>query len=213
VLEGAAPYFPPDTLHVVVVDPGVGTERRILAGRFGGQTYLFPDNGVISMIAERGPAEELVAVRNTDYLPPRTIPSTFHGRDIFAPLAAHILNGLSISRLGPLPDTFKLFDLPPCRQEGQDIIGQVIYIDRFGNLVTNIPALAVTQHWDDLDSVAARCGDKEAGTLHGSYGFVEPGQPVVVFNSSGRVELAVNRGRASDVFQAVVGTEIRLRGK
>jgi S-adenosyl-L-methionine hydrolase (adenosine-forming) len=213
VLEGAAPYFPPDTLHVVVVDPGVGTERRILAGRFRGQTYLFPDNGVISMIAERGPAEELVAVRNTDYLPPRAIPSTFHGRDIFAPLAAHILNGLSISRLGPQPDTFKLFDLPACRQEGQDIIGQVIYIDRFGNLVTNIPAREVTQHWDDLESISARCGDKEAGMLLGAYGFVEPGQPLAVFNSSGRVELAVNRGRASDVFQAAVGTEVRLRGK
>jgi S-adenosylmethionine hydrolase len=165
------------------------------------------------MIAERGPAEELVAVRNTDYLPQRSVPSTFHGRDIFAPLAAQILNGLSISRLGPQPDTYKLFDLPPCRQEGEDIIGQVIYIDRFGNLVTNIPALAVTQHWQDLDSVAALCGEKEAGMLLGAYGFAEPGQPLVVFNSSGRVELAVNRGRASDVFQAAVGTEVRLRGK
>jgi S-adenosylmethionine hydrolase len=213
VLEGAAPYFPADTLHVVVVDPGVGTDRKILAARFGGQTFLVPDNGVITMIAEHGPAEELVAVRNPDYLPQRPVPSTFHGRDIFAPLAAYILNGVSISRLGPQPDTFKLFDLPACRQEGQDMIGQVIYIDRFGNLVTNIPALAVTQHWDDLDSVAARCGDREAGTLHGAYGFVEPGQPVVVLNSSGRVELALNRGRACDVLQAAVGTEVRLRGK
>ena len=210
VLAGAARYFPPETLHVVVVDPGVGTDRRILAGTFEGQTYLFPDNGVITMVAERGPAEELVIVRHPDFTTPRHLSQTFHGRDVFAPLAAEILKGLDIRRLGPQPETFTLLDLPVCEEGPNELIGQVMYVDVFGNLVSNIPAARVYACWADFEGVRGSLAGRDVGPIQGAYGFVEPGEPVMVINSTGLVEIAVNRGRACDVLQAGVGTVVRL---
>lgn len=212
VLAGAAPFFPPGTLHVVVVDPTVGTDRRILVGRFEGQTYVFPDNGVITLIAERGPAEGLVVVRNPDYLPRQPLSTTFHGRDVFAPLAAHILNGLSIDRLGPQPDTFKLLDLPVCQEAEGELIGQIIYVDAFGNLVSNIPAELIRRRWLDMESIRGTCAAREVGQLQPAYGFVEPGEVLMLLNSVGLIEVAVNRGRACDVLAAGLGTEVRLTG-
>ncbi|MHC4294610.1 MAG: SAM hydrolase/SAM-dependent halogenase family protein, partial [Planctomycetota bacterium] len=110
VLAQVAQYYPPETLHLIVVDPGVGTERRILAGRFGGQRFLFPDNGIITFVAQSTPLDELVVVRNTKYLPVRQPSQTFHGRDIFAPLAGHLLSGVQLDKLGPRPDTYKMLD-------------------------------------------------------------------------------------------------------
>jgi S-adenosylmethionine hydrolase len=213
VLDGAAPYFPRGTVHVVVVDPGVGTDRRILAGRFAGQTYIFPDNGVITLIAERGPAEELVVVRNPDYLPGRPASMTFHGRDIFAPIAGQVLNGLRIGRLGPQPQTYQLLDIPACEEAEAEIVGQVVYVDGFGNLVSNIPERAVRGRWMDLESVRGWCAGRDVGCLQGAYDFVGAGEPVLLFNSMGRVEVAVNRGRASEFFNAGIGTVVRLAGR
>jgi len=210
LLEQAAHCFPPGTVHVVVVDPGVGTDRRVLVGRFDERTYVFPDNGVITLIAERGPAEELVVVRNPEYLPRRPASTTFHGRDVFAPVAAHLLNGADLRRLGPRPDTFRLLELPLCQQSQDEIVGQVVYVDSFGNLVSNIPEQAVRGRWADLETVRGFCAGKDVGRLQGAYGFVAAGRPVVLFNSMGRVEVAVNRGRACDELNAGFGTVIRL---
>ena len=211
VLAESAPYFPIGTVHVVVVDPGVGTKRKILIGRYGGQVYVFPDNGVITTVAEGGPAVALVVVRNPNYLPMGPASTTFHGRDIFAPVAAHVLNGVELDRFGPQPDTFRLLDLPVCEETDREIIGKVIYVDTFGNLITNIPEEVVRGRWPDLDSVRGFCNDKGVGTLQGAYGFVTEGEPAMLFNSMGRVEIAINRGRASDVLEAGFGAEVRLR--
>jgi len=213
VLGESAPCFPPGTVHVVVVDPGVGTDRRVLVGQFEGRTYIFPDNGVITAIAERGPAEALVVVRNPDYLPRSPVSTTFHGRDIFAPLAARILNGLNIHRLGPQPETYKLLELPACEETENEIVGQVIYVDSFGNLISNIPEHLVRERWMNLQTVRGTCGERDVGGLQGSYGFADEGQPLMLFNSMGRVEVAVNRGRACDVLEAGFGTAIRLRAR
>lgn len=210
VLAQSAPYFPKDTLHVAIVDPTVGTDRRILAARLGGQYFLLPDNGLITFVAKALPLEEIVTVRNTAYLPPPNISMTFHGRDIFAPLAGHLANGLDLRTLGPRPETFKLLGLPPVRQDGPTLIGEVVYVDTFGNLITNIPAQLVRDRWAMLDDVCVRCAGRDVGTLQGTYGFVDQDQPLALFNSSDLVEVAINRGRASDVLQAGVGAEIRL---
>jgi len=210
VLAGAAPWFPPGTVHVIVVDPGVGTDRKILVGKFAGQTYVFPDNGVITMIAEAAPAEQLVAVRNPQFLPRGPISSTFHGRDVFAPIAAELLKGMSLARLGPQPDTFKLLDLPPCEEADGEIRGQVVHVDSFGNLITNIHEQVVGRHWPDLDGFHGFCAAADVGPLQGAYGFVEPGKALMLINSASLIEVAVNRGRASDVLGAAVGTPVRL---
>ena len=211
-LSAAAPYFPPETLHVVVVDPTVGTDRKILAARFGGQIYLFPDNGVITLIAERGPAESLNVVLPPQQLAGRPGSMTFHGRDIFAPVAGRILSGIDIRRLGPQPGSYTLLDIPAPIESEAEISGQVIHVDRFGNLMTNIPAAAVMQKWPNLESVRATCDSQDAGRFEATYAFAEDKAPLVLFDSSGRVELAVNQGRACDEFDAEVGTPVTLTG-
>jgi S-adenosylmethionine hydrolase len=210
VLGQAAMYFPRDTMHVVVVDPGVGTSRRILAGRFGGQLFLFPDNGVITFVAELMPTEELVSVSNTEYLPPRPPSMTFHGRDIFAPIAAHIINGVALKELGPLPEVYQLLDVPAPAEGRGSLIGQIIYVDRFGNLVSNISTAAIQRWCKDLSALRVFCAGRDVGPLQGAYAFVDQGEPLALLNSMGLLEVAVNCGRARDVLAADIGAEVRL---
>lgn len=207
VLAQAAPYFPPGTLHVVVVDPTVGTDRRILAGRFGAQVFLFPDNGVITFVAETMPMQVLTIVRAAE-TPSASVSMTFHGRDIFAPLAAQILNGLDITRLGPQPSTYRTLDLPAPVDQGDRIVGKVIYADRFGNLVSNIAAQAVQRRWMDAGQLAVSCAGRDVGPIRGTYAQAAEGAVLALFNSMGLLEVAVNRGSAAQRLAAGVGSEV-----
>jgi S-adenosylmethionine hydrolase len=209
VLAQAAPYFPPDTLHVVVVDPGVGTERPLLAARLGGQTFLAPDNGVISLVAAAMPMEALHVVQNLQSLPRPPAGATFQGRDILAPLAGAILNGLPIRALGPQPATYKLLDIPAPQRRGRQLAGQVLYVDAFGNLVTNISVGALASLGDPGRARVA-CGGRPVGPLRPAYGFVKPGELLVLINSMGLLEVAVNQGRACDVLIASFGTDVTV---
>ncbi len=210
VLAQAAPLFPPQTVHVVVVDPGVGTERRILAARFAGQVFLFPDNGIITLIAERGGMEAIYTVSNTQLLPDRSVSATFHGRDIFAPIAANILNGLDIRHLGPEPKTYKTLEIPSPHLGDSGIVGQVLYVDHFGNLISNIPLELVRQASKQIGAARVICGGRDVGAVQRTYGMAESGALVALINSMSLLEVAVNGGRASDVLGAAVGTEVRL---
>ena len=210
VLAEAAPYFPPETVHIAVVDPGVGTERRVLVGRFADQIFLFPDNGIISFVAEAFPLQALVAVRNANFAPMEAISMTFHGRDVFAPLAGQILNGLDIRKLGPQPDTFKTLDLPVPVEQDDKIVGQVIYVDRFGNCISNITRQSVQKHWSINAPLEVRCGGREIGPLVGTYEFAPQGEKLALFNSMGLLEVAVNRGRACDILGASIGSAVEV---
>lgn len=209
VLWQAAPHFPIGTLHVVVIDPTVGTDRRILAGQFGGQRFLFPDNGVITFIAEHLAAEALVSVRNTQYLSPEAS-MTFHGRDVFAPVAGHLLNGLPMERLGPRPDSYRMLEIPPPRQEGNALIARVIYIDRFGNLVSNVSRQLLIEMGWELDRIRVTCAGRDIGPLEGTYAFVSPGRPLALINSMDLVEVAANRESAAANLNADIGAEVRI---
>lgn len=213
ILANSAPWFPPGTLHVVVVDPGVSSDRHILVGRFGGQTFLFPDNGVISFVAESMPMEAIYVAQNTRFLPQAPVSKTFHGRDVFAPLAAHILNGLDIARLGPRPKTYKRLDIATATMSDGVMVGEVIHIDRFGNLISNIFESDVLEQWGDIMPLRISCGDMEIGPLQGAYSFVDDGEPLGLFNSMRLLEVAVNRGRACDVMSAGIGTQVRVRAQ
>lgn len=210
VLAEAARCFPPGTVHVVVVDPGVGTGRSILAARYSQQTFLFPDNGVITQVDAIMRLEEMAVVRNKRYLPDAEPSMTFHGRDLFAPVAAHVANGLSIQELGPRPQTYKLLEIPlPAVAPGR-IDGQVVYVDAFGNLVSNVPEGLLLETFEDPNSLSVFCGACAVGPLRGTYGDVEPGEPVALVNSMRLLEVAVNLGRANEALQAGFGTEIRV---
>jgi S-adenosylmethionine hydrolase len=209
VIGQVAPWFPPETLHVVVVDPGVGTSRHVLAGRFGGQLLLFPDNGVITSVAAKLPLEELAAV-SVAQLIGQPASATFHGRDVFAPLAAMLLKGMEVPKLGPVPGTYKLLDLPEPRVEGAAVVGQVIYVDHFGNLVSNISREFLLAQLGRFDGLTVSIAGRRVGPLEGSYDFVPQGQPLALIDSMGCVEIAVNHGRAATVLGAAFGAEVRV---
>jgi hypothetical protein len=212
-LVSAVPYFPPETIHVVVVDPGVGTERSILIGKFAGQYFVFPDNGIITFVKEAFSLEGLVVLRNTQILPRMNISSTFHGRDIFAPIAGALASGVPMNEFGPTPPRYKLLDLPVASEEGDQIVGQVLYVDRFGNLITNINEPMVRRRWRNPSAARVMLNQLQAGQVVTTYADVEPGTPLVLFNSLGLLEIAVNQGRACDVFRAGFGDSVVLAEK
>lgn len=200
VLGRAWRSFPRGTVHLAVVDPGVGTERRALAAQVGGHGFVAPDNGLLSDVFAAADAK---VVR----LPiPAGASRTFHGRDVFAPAAARLVRGAALADLGtPVSD---LVHLPPrrLRTEGSDVIGQVIHVDRFGTLVTNLPGDAVA-----VGSAVAVGGRTVA--LAGTFADVPSGTAVAYVGSAGTVEIAVRDGRADQVLGVSRGIEVRARVK
>ncbi len=203
-LRAAAPYFPAGTIHVVVVDPGVGGERRPIAVKAGGFVLVGPDNGVLSLMYPEGEAPEARLIENPDFMLEH-VSSTFHGRDVFAPAAAHLSRGRPFVEVGrPVRDLQRLAVPSPCRREGL-IVGRVLYVDSFGNLVTNIPS-------DGVDDVAVV--EVEGRALRGvlpSYAYAPRGELAAVRGSTGLVEIAANMGDAARML-GVSADEVR-RGR
>ncbi len=200
VLGRAWRTFPRGTVHLAVVDPGVGTERRALAAQVAGHGFVAPDNGILSDVLATADAK---VVR----LPiPAGASRTFHGRDVFAPAAARMVRGTSLADLGtPAAD---LVHLPPhrLRTEGAEMIGQVIHVDRFGTLVTNLPG-------DGVAPGAALSVGGRAVALAATFADVPPGTAVAFVGSGGTIEIAVRDGRADQVLGAQRGQEVRGRAK
>ena len=139
VLLGAAPYFPPGTIHLAVVDPGVGGPRRALAARCRGQFWVGPDNGLFHLIFSQEMELSIVSLENPQFFRPR-VSATFHGRDIFAPVAAHLSRGADLAQLGPTVTDPVALDFPSPVFTPEVVRGEIIYADRFGNLVSNVRA-------------------------------------------------------------------------
>ncbi len=137
ILMNAAPYFPPDTVHLAVVDPGVGTERRPIAVRTGRGTFVGPDNGLFSFVLAEMETWTAVELREPAYRLP-LVSTTFHGRDIFAPAAAHLASGVPVEALGPVVNNLATLPLPRLEIGESSLEGEILYADRFGNLVTSI---------------------------------------------------------------------------
>jgi S-adenosylmethionine hydrolase len=213
VLANAAPFFPANTLHVVVVDPGVGDDRAILVAQFGDQIYVFPDNGIITFVKESHPLQNMVEVRHFELLDIRGASATFHGRDVFAPLVGYILSGKPISRLGSVPTHYTLLDLPEPKADDSEMTGSVIHVDHFGNLITNITKNHLQERWSNLGhaNLEVYCQTQHVGLLQTTYSQVEPGRPLALINSMGMLELAVNQGRFSDAFDAGNGATVSVR--
>ncbi len=204
VLATVAPYFPPGTIHLVVVDPGVGSERAALALRAAGQLYVAPDNGVLSPLL----GGEYQAVRLTEQRYWRPEPSrTFHGRDIFAPVAAHLSLGVPLEALGePAEDLLTLLQAEPRRRADGAWVAEVIHVDRFGNLILG---LRPDPAW--LERLAgAQVGSFIINAVVGTYADVPPGAPAILLGSGGYLEIAVRDGSAAAELQAGLGDEVLL---
>jgi S-adenosylmethionine hydrolase len=205
-LAASAPYFPNGTVHVAVVDPGVGGARRAIAIRTRRYVFIGPDNGVLSLAAAN---EEVRSVRvlQNEGLFLKHISRTFHGRDIFAPVAAHLSQGTGFRKLGARAGSYVQVDWPQPFVDADGVRGEVVYLDRFGNAITNIPADAVPAG----DRVEVWMKRTQVGTLESSYESVPAGAPVAVVGSTGFVEVAVNTGSAARVLALKPGDPIRVR--
>ncbi|MEB3289561.1 MAG: SAM-dependent chlorinase/fluorinase [Leptolyngbya sp.] len=200
------PYFPPRTVHVVVVDPGVGTDRRALAVRLAGGCYVGPDNGILSGVLEHTPVLEAVALTNPAYWRLPQPSRTFQGRDIFAPVAAHVANGVPLSALGTAiaADSLVRLSLPPLQETEQGLTGCLQYIDHFGNAATTIPAERLGNGpWHLVWQQQTLPGV-------GAYNAVAPSAPLALVGSHGFLELAVNQGSAQALLGLAVGDAVSL---
>src|SRR5580704_3770776 len=200
-------YFPKGTIHVVVVDPGVGSARRPILCEAEGQFFIAPDNGVLSMIYDAG--QHKVRAISNSRLFLKKVSRTFHGRDVFAPAAAHLSKGLAPARFGkPIHDSVRTFLLKPTRLSRHDWSGVVLKTDRFGNLITNF-------HIDEFPDLAEHAIELRAGLeritrLASTYAETTIGELFAIVGSSGYVEVAVNRGSAAKVLGIGTGSPVEL---
>lgn len=202
LLDISVDYFPQGTVHVAVVDPGVGTERKPIAIQTDKAFFVGPDNGIFTLVLHRYRMLLAVQLDNPKYHLPHTS-TTFHGRDIFASVAAHMASGVPPEELGTPITRLQRLPLPRIRVEWQGIRATVVHIDRFGNAITNLTH-ADYQSWCarwDVKEPIVRIGQGDILlTIHRTYGDVPVGQPLALFSSSGRLEIAVNGGSAQQTF-------------
>lgn len=201
LLAASEPYFPVGTLFVCVVDPGVGSGRAILWARGKGREFLVPDNGLLSFVEREERLREVRRVTD-DRVFLREVSRTFHGRDIFAPVAAARAMGRDPEGLGPRVRGFKRLPLPIVRRRGGTLRGEVVYIDRFGNAVTSLRPADVPK------GARLRAAGIDFGPPRKSYSAVPPGRPLAVPGSFGLVELSIREGDAARSCGLSVGEEV-----
>ncbi len=207
-LEDVTRQFPDGSIHLCVIDPGVGTERRIVCAEIGGSYYIAPDNGLLGRLATRDPAARSVALTNRDYHLAE-VSSTFHGRDIMAPVAAHLSLGTGLDDLGEPVDELVSLNWPEITFDGNQIRGSITAEDAFGNLVTDIEARHLAR-MGDLDSVAVRCGGQTISGVVSTYARRPAGSLIALFGSGGKLEIAVVNGSAAAQLNAEVGDAVSV---
>jgi len=205
-LAGAVPYFPPGSIHVVVVDPGVGTERRPVVAEAGGRVFVCPDNGLLTLYLREYPLHDAHIISNPHFMR-EDVSHTFHGRDVFAPAAARLAAGEALAQAGPAIDTLITLHVPEVETaEDGTIRGEVIHIDRFGNAVTNITE-------SRLQPATAYSAEAPGLAIEGiarTYGNVAKREALALIGSTHRLEIAVREGRASELLGLARGVPIIL---
>ena len=207
-------YFPAETIHVVVVDPGVGSARRPIAARTEKYFFVAPDNGVLSLVLER---EERVHVReiSSDHYLQQPVSQTFHGRDVFAAVAGWLSKSVEFSNFGNEISDYVRFRLPqPTRVQGGQIQGMVLKVDKFGNVVTNITPQDIPQLFvPEPPQFQIVAGSHEITRMRTAYAEGAPGEVFGILGSMGFLELSTNRGSAARALEVGKGTEIVVSGK
>lgn len=205
-LAASCRFFPRNTVHLAVVDPGVGSDRGAVCVRTRDYFFVGPDNGVLSWALRNEHIVEMRRLENRGLFR-REVSQTFHGRDVFAPVAAHLAKGVSLRRLGPEAKHIIQLPWPEPRFERWEIRGEVVYIDRFGNAITNIPNARIPGF-----EAAARVQVRgRSFPLRPFYQAMSGGKPVAVPGSSGLLEIAVNQGDAARTLRLQTGTPVTLR--
>ena len=190
-------YFPAGAIHVVVVDPGVGSRRRAIVCQTDTAYFVCPDNGVLSYILSDNPTHRVVALDNASYRLSE-VSNTFHGRDIFAPAAAHLSRGISLSQFGDAVNNVVRLPIQIPQVTKTAIVGSVIWVDRFGNLITNL-TFDMIKSFGMSNGFVIRAGKSEIYQLNSAYAESEKGRCLAIIGSSGHLEISVNQGSADQV--------------
>jgi len=213
VLAAAVPYFPPGTVHLVVVDPGVGGPRRALVVQTERATFVAPDNGVLGQTLAADPARLAVQLTAERFRLPQ-VSATFHGRDIFAPAAAHLACSADPRAMGEAVALSSLVTLPELRPRpaGKDSwLGEVVHVDRFGNLVTSF-RMQVSSPEACTASIAVTVQGQRIQGLSRTYGDVAPGEWVAYAGSSDYLEIALRDGNAAARLGVEIGAPVQIEG-
>ena len=207
-IANAYRYFPPRTIHVVIVDPGVGTQRRPLLVTGGNQYFVAPDNGVLSTIFERESCTARHITAQHYFLNP--VSATFHGRDVFAPTAAWLSKVWQTEAFGPEVTDHARFSMPKPKAAGPAVKGVILRVDIFGNLMTNLTTDDVSPQALSSGAIKLAVNGKEVRKMARTFGDGTPGEPVAILGSAGYLEIAVNRGNAARTLGANRGAEVTL---
>ncbi len=210
MLGEAVPYFAPGTVQVAVVDPGVGTQRRAIAALIGKQYFVAPDNGLLTPLIENaraaGEVVRIVNLTRPEYWLPEPSAS-FHGRDIFSPVGAHLANGLPLECLGEAIDDPILINLSKPKRTESGWRAEVVLVDHFGNLSTNLPAEALPADWED---VTVRVGGKAIQGLTRAFADAEPGTLIATVDSTGSLAISVVNGNAAERLKVGMGASVEV---
>lgn len=206
LLSQAAPYFPEGTIHLAVVDPGVGTTaRRPVMIETAHHLFVGPDNGIFGAVLRGERVRRVVELTNSEYHRSE-VSSTFHGRDIFAPVAAHLSRGCDPDLLGGRVEGINMGGFVQPRRSGDIMTGAIIHIDRFGNLITNIPSHAMM-----TEKVTIMVGSAVITRFVETYGEAQKGEIVALTGSSGLMEIAKRDGHAARALELAIGAEVVVR--
>jgi hypothetical protein len=208
LLRSAVPYFPAATIHVAVVDPGVGSARRAIVVETADGLLIGPDNGLLSLASTALGRRSVRSLDNPAFFR-QPVSRTFHGRDIFAPAAAHLASGARLDEVGAPLDGMVEISLPLPRQTPAGLVGEVLYADRFGNLVTNIDADALGSF--PAQDLSVSIGQMRIDSLADSYAAVAEGALLAILNSAGLLEVAVRNGNAACALAVAAGTPVTVQ--
>jgi S-adenosyl-L-methionine hydrolase (adenosine-forming) len=208
ILDDVTCWFPADTIHVAVVDPGVGTSRSIIYAKIGQQHFLAPDNGLLSRLTERTKPEKIIQLKDPQYWL-ENVSNTFHGRDIIAPVAARLSLGLEPEKLGPAVKEISSLEWPGVRISPRRIDGVVLEIDSFGNIVTNISIEALAGRPTDQRACVV-CSIYETWGVYSTYGNRPQGTLCAIIGSNGRLELAIVGDNAAERLGIQVGVPVTI---
>jgi S-adenosylmethionine hydrolase len=209
VLASAAPYFPTGSVHLAVVDPGVGTQRRPILIQTTQGFFIGPDNGILVLAAEKQGITCIRELSNPQFMLPK-VSNTFHGRDVFSPAAAHLLNGIKPEEFGPEISEAVKPEFAKVTLRNDALVGEVLHVDGFGNIITNINEKEVAQS-HIKGAVSVELPDyKVKLKLCKAYGEAEPNEPLALIGSHSFLEIALNQGNAAKKFKTKPGDNVTL---
>jgi len=208
LLKHSFKFFPRGTIHVVVVDPTVGSTRKNILVETDNYYFIAPDNGVLSLALREDKIRKIIQISNDEYFLKPTS-DTFQGRDIFAPIAAYLSEGISITRFGKTIKGISTVKLPKVTIKKNCLIGEVVYFDNFGNLITNIDK-KLFQDFTRKDKFMIRIKNRIIKRIAHSYSEAKLGIPLAIFDSFDMLEISINQDNASKFLQSKIGTKVSI---